>query len=254
MLWKLRTLLWTGTFVLITGAFCGTLCAGGAAQLDFAEAEKILEDTCLIWAYEGLKDENDYRDKPQNVVRAALFGAQDAYAGFKYHQYERKEQGQAALPRSTPLFTIGEQTFAADQVVEYGENPDAFKGLPRPDGGILEHYTHRITRQAVELAALRFTGHKVMQHAAPASTLLTDAGSFVVIDGLGDSGKEPKLHAVTPIAGGFLLTGEIANVFDNDEPPVEYFELELAPGDAPGCWKRLRFTARSKPFEEHPGM
>ena len=249
MLWKLRVLLWTGAFVLMTGAFCSVLCAGGAAQLDFAEAEKILEDTCLIWAYEGLKDENDYRGKPQNVVRAALFGAQDAYAWFKYRQNEQREQGQAALPRSMPLFTIGERTFTADQVVEYDENPDAFKGLSRPDGGMVDHYTHRITRQAVELAALRFTGHKMTQHAAPASTLLTDTGYFVVIDGLGDSGKEPKLRAVTPIAGGFLLTGEIANVFANDEPPVEYFELELAPGDAPGCWKRLRFTVRSTPFD-----
>ncbi|MBQ6669302.1 MAG: hypothetical protein IJM72_04510 [Deltaproteobacteria bacterium] len=248
MLGKLRVLLLTGAFVLITGAFCGVLCAGGVAQLDFAEAEKILEDTCLIWAYEGLKDENDYRDKPQNVVRAALFGARDVYASFRYHQEERKEQGQAALPRSTPLFKIGERTLAADQVVEYDENPDAFAGLPRPEGEMLEHYTHRITRQAVELAALRFTGHKVTRHVASAPTLLTDAGYFVVIDGLGDSGKEPKLHAVTPIAGGFLLTGEIANVFDDDEPPVAYFELELAPGDAPGCWKRQRFTVRSTPF------
>nr|MCR5220379.1 hypothetical protein [bacterium] len=91
------------------------------------------------------------------------------------------------------------------------------------------------------------TGHKVTRHVASAPTLLTDAGYFVVIDGLGDSGKEPKLHAVTPIAGGFLLTGEIANVFDDDEPPVEYFELKLAPGDAPGCWKRLSFTVTPAP-------
>ena len=105
MLGKLRVLFLTGAFVLITGAFCGVfLCAGGVTQLDFAEAEKILEDTCLIWAYEGLKDENDYRDKPKNVIRAALFGAQDAHAWFKYQQSERKEQGQEALPRSTPLF------------------------------------------------------------------------------------------------------------------------------------------------------
>ncbi len=210
-----------------------------AADLSQQEAEHILEDTATIASYLGLKGESDYVNKPQNIIMAALFGCYDAKMRFHFEQEQRKEAGKQALPGTTPLFTVNGQSVTADQVMTREDNPKLFKKMP-------DSCTCFITRNAVTLAALQFTGHTVKKHQAPkgneffGESILNDKGYFVSIDGLGDAPTEAVLKKVAPRGQGFLLTGEVIEVLgDPDEKKKPgTFRLELTPGDAPGTWKR----------------
>lgn len=219
-----------------------------AAELDRAEAERIVNDTLTLKIYVGLADEKDFREKPESVIVAALFGAFDAKSAHDFEQNERKEKGEAAT--DAPLFTVDGQALAADQVRDSYADPKFFEGLPTPPAApdmpedAAMPYNIFVSRQAVELAALRFTGRRITEHKAPEGDFLDERGYFTVIDGLGDSGKEAKLEKVTPKGDGYTLTGTIANYMDDEGPKSYAFTLELIPGDAPGTWKRAAFETK----------
>lgn len=212
---------------------------GMAADLSQDDAKRLLKDTTTIAAYLELKGESDYANKPENIIKAALFGAYDAKMTCAYEQDQRKEEGKPALPGTTALFAVNGQPVAADQVLRREDAPELFKNLS-------ESFTCFITRDAAALAALHFTGHAVKEHNAPkgdgflGDTLLDDKGYFVSIDGLGDAATEAVLKNVAPQGDGFVLTGEVVEVMgdpDEKEKPGT-FRLELKPGDVPGTWKR----------------
>ena len=215
--------------------------AAQSAALSFDEARRIVQDTFTTWLYVGVKDEADYA-APENVIRAALFGAYDARAGFDYEQSLKKEKGEKPAPLSALLFSVGGQSVAAQQVVRQEDNPALFKGVPpvRMEWGDTPRNVC-IDRRAVELAALRFTGHAVTKHAAPKDVLLNEAGYFMLLDGLGDTGREAQLERVTPSGKGYVLSGTLKNLMD-DGRPDESFRLTVAPGDAPGTWRREALT------------
>ncbi|MBQ6657054.1 MAG: hypothetical protein IJM64_07215 [Ottowia sp.] len=211
--------------------------AAQGAELSFDEASRIVQDTFTIWLYEGVKDEADYA-KPENIIRAALFGAYDARAGFNYEQAMKKVKGEASAPLSTPLFSVGGRSVAAQQVVLQEDKPALFKGLPsvKMEWGEASYNVH-LDRQTVELAALRFTGRTVAKHTAPKDVYLNEAGYFTLIDGLGDAGREPQLARVEPRGKGYVLSGTLKNEMDDGQPD-ESFHLSIVPGDAPGTWRR----------------
>ena len=217
--------------------------AAQGAELSFDEASRIVQDTFTIWLYEGVKDEADYA-KPENIIRAALFGAYDARAGFNYEQAMKKDKGEAPAPLSTPLFSVGGRSVAARQVVLQEDNPALFKGLPtvKMEWGEMPYNVH-LDRQTVELAALRFTGRTVTKHIAPKDVHLNEAGYFMLIDGLGSTGREPQLARVEPRGTGYVLSGTLKNEMD-DGKPDESFRLTIVPGDAPGAWRREALTMK----------
>ncbi|MBO7410371.1 MAG: hypothetical protein J6T92_00450 [Ottowia sp.] len=206
-------------------------------ELSLAEAKRIVQDTFTIWLYVGVKDEADYA-RPENIIRAALFGAYDARAGFNYEQAMKKDKGEAPAPLSTPLFSVGGRSVTAQQVVLQEDKPALFKGVPpvKTEWGEAPYNVH-LDRQTVELAALRFTGRAVTKHTAPKDVHLNEAGYFMLIDGLGDSFREPQLARVEPRGKGYVLSGTLNNEMDDGQPD-ESFRLTLAPGDAPGTWRR----------------
>lgn len=212
-----------------------------SAELSFDEASRIVQDTFTIWLYVGVKDEADYA-KPENVIRAALFGAYDARTGFDYKQAMKKDEGEKPAPLSAPLFSVGGRSVAARQVVLQEDKPALFKGLPtvKMEWGEMPYNVH-IDRQTVELAALRFTGRAVTKHIAPKDVHLNEAGYFMLIDGLGDTGREPQLARVEPRGTGYVLSGTLKNEM-GDGQPDESFRLSIAPGDAPGAWRREALT------------
>ncbi len=213
--------------------------SGVAADLSQDDAKRLLKDTTTIAAYLELKGESDYAGKPENIIKAALFGCYDAKMAFAYAQGERKEAGKPALPATTALFTVNGKAVPANQVLRREDAPDVFKNLP-------ESLTCFMTRDAVALAALHFTGHGIKEHRAPkgdeffGETRLNDKGYFVSIDGLGDTATESVLKKISPKGDGFVLTGEVIQVMgDPDEHKKPgTFRLELMPGEAPGTWKR----------------
>ena len=213
--------------------------SGMAADMSQAEAKRLLEDTKMIASYLDLKGESDYAKMPQHIIEAALFGCYDAKMQFAYEQEQRKETGKPALPGTSALFTVNGKAVTADQVLRREDAPDLFKNLA-------ESFTCFITRDAVSLAALQFTGHALKKHSVPkgneffGDSLLNDKGYFVCIDGLGDAPTEAVLKKVTPQGNGFLLTGEVIEVMGDPEEHKKpgTFRLELTPGDVPGTWKR----------------
>ncbi|MCR4665754.1 MAG: hypothetical protein K5657_00470 [Desulfovibrio sp.] len=228
------------SFSVILGAsliFSPDLCK--ASDLSKQDAKRVLSETATIASYLGLSGESDYVKAPGNIIKAALFGAYNAKNIFVYEQEKRKEEGQKPLPASSPLFTVNGQTVSANQVLLRSENPEAFKNRA-------ESFTCFLTREAVEGAALHFTGHSVKKHAAPkgddffGETLLTDKGYFVSIDGLGDAGTEAVLQDISKKGEGFLLTGDVIEVIGDPEEMRKpgTFRLVLSPGEKAGTWKR----------------
>lgn len=206
-----------------------------AAELSQKEAQGILEDAFVIAGYTGLHGESDFAGKPGNVIRAALFGAFDAKMACEFERDRLKEEGKPPLPESHPLFVVNGRSLMPDQVLSRGDVPSLFGGLP-------ETYNVFISREAVELAALRYTGHAVSAHEAPGGegflgdTLLKEKGYFASIDGLGDLLVEPRLESVTPKGEGFVLAGKLFEPDESAKPGT--FTLELMPGDVAGTWKR----------------
>ena len=209
--------------------------------LPLGEARRIVQDTFTTWQYVGVNDDTGYA-VPENVIRAALFGAYDARVGFDYEQSQKKEKGEKPAPLTALLFSVGTRSVTARQVVLQADNPVLFEGVPpvRMEWGEASCNVF-IDRQTVELAALRFTGRAVTKHIAPKNALLTEAGYFVLFDGMGDSGLEVQLERVERSENGYVLTGTLKNLM-GDKPPVESFRLSLVPGDTPGAWKRETLT------------
>lgn len=217
-----------------------------AAALSQKEAEALLQDAFTIHGYVELNGEKDYAGNPANVVAAALFGAFDSAMSRHAENDRLKEEGGKPLPKDAPLFTVAGQALAPGEVVSRDDEPAIFKGRP-------EQFNYFISRKAVELAALRFTGRVIKTHVAPksgmlADTVMTDKGYFVAIDGLGDLGEEPVLKKVEPKGSGFVLTGVLEQTMGEPEPGVKpaHFKLVLAPGDQPGTWKRQFSTTTDK--------
>lgn len=210
-----------------------------AADLSQDDAKRLLKDTKTIASYLELKGESDYAGKPQNVIKAALFGCFETKNEFNIAQDTRKEEGKQPLPETAAMFSVNGTDVPANSVLFRHENPNAFKGLS-------ESYTCFITRQAVEIGALRYTGHRITKHVAPkgdeflGETLLNDKGYFVSIEGLGDAPTSAELKKIEPKGDGFVLTGDVVEEFiDHDEhKKPSTFRLELTPGEAPGAWKR----------------
>lgn len=233
--------------LLAASAICLSGVRSSAAEISPTDAEEVLQDTLTLDVYVGIRDENDFRGKPQNVIKAALFGAFDAKMKFLYEQAMLREKGLKTASADSTLFSVDGRALSADQVVSNDEKPEIFRSLPKPGGEGPDQYTHFIGKQAVELAALRFTGHKISHHAAPDdSVLMTEKGYFVVIDGLGDSGREAKIEHISPQGEGCILSGKIENLFDDGKARFEDFTLQLVPGDAPGTWKRISFAQGTK--------
>ena len=233
-------------FALCLCAATASAASARAEELAFAEAERIVRDSFALWFYAGLKDEADY-EKPENVIRAALFGLYDARAGFDYEQWEKKERGEAPAPLSTPLFTVDGRSVAAGRVVRDEDNPALFADAPRVKMEWGEMPCNvAIDRQTVELAALRFTGHAVKTHVAPEGAFLKGETYFTLIDGLGDTGQEPVLERIDPDGAGYLLSGTLKSPMAADDWPDASFVLKIMPGDAPGTWKRARLDTAPK--------
>ncbi|MCR5562482.1 MAG: hypothetical protein K6F46_03795 [Desulfovibrio sp.] len=207
-----------------------------AVDLSQDEAKRILEETKTIASYVDLTGEEDYMGKPENVIRAALFGCYDAKATFDAVQGELKEAGKPPLPTSSALISVNGKSLAANHVVRRDDAPEKFTGVP--DG-----FTCFMPRSAVELAALYFTGHRIKEHVAPkgdelfGNVILSDEGYFVSIDGLGDAATESVLKKVEPQGDGFVLTGDVIEVMEGGGKPGT-FRLVLKPGEEPGTWKR----------------
>ena len=212
---------------------------GIAATLSQEEAKRLLIDTSTIATYLTLKGESDYANKPDNIIKAALFGAFDAKMEFTFEQEQRKEEGKQTQSDTTAMFTVNGQPVTADQVLMREEAPEIFKNLS-------EKFTCFVSKEAVALAALHFTGHSIKNHKAPkgdevlGDTLLNDKGYFVSIEGLGDAPTEAVLKSVSPQGDGFVLRGEVVEVMGDPEEMEKpgKFCLELKPGDVPGTWKR----------------
>ena len=220
-----------------------------AADLSEEEAKSIMYDTFTISEYTGLNGESDYAQNHGSIILAALFGAFDAKMGFAYDQECRRENGEEPLPKDLPLFTVAGRSLAPSAVVLRGESPEFFTGMP-------EQYTALVSREAVELAALRYTGHAVLEHRVPdANTIfsdiaLTDRGYLIGVDGLGDIPMDIVLKAMSREKDGYILRGELIDYNAEDGEP-DTFTLALYPGDAPGTWKRQYEDTRqpdSQPF------
>ncbi len=220
---------------LAVSVLCALPCR--AADLSRQEAEGILQDTHTIAGYMEIAGESDYAAKPDDVIAAALFGAFDAKMAYAWRQEQRKESGKKPLDPSVPLFTVAGQALAPSEVVLRSEAPDRFKGLS-------DRHTAFISRKALELSSLRYTGHAITRHAAPEGSdllgdvILNDKGYFVCIDGLGDLMVEAVLRQVSPQDGGYLLTGELLQSMGDDGARPGEFKLILTPGEVPGTWKR----------------
>ncbi|MBQ7618002.1 MAG: hypothetical protein IJS50_03930, partial [Desulfovibrio sp.] len=113
--------------------------------------------------------------------------------------------------------------------------PELFTDIP-------DEYTVLIRRHAAELAALRYTGHKIKEHRATKDkefpSMLNDLGYFVAIEGLGDLASEELLKTIEANANGFLLQGEIRAVMDDTDEHPSTFSLSLSQGEVEGTWRR----------------
>ena len=221
------------------GLLAGTaLCLAGtlsvhAANMSKDEAEAIFHDTYDIRAYAGTSGEQDYEGKPQNVLRAALFGAYKSLMA----RAEAQEEGKKPLPDSAPVISAGGLSVGMDQFALASDKPDFFKGRP-------EQCTAFISRKAAEVASLHYTGRVLEKHMNLPSgddmfgAVLDDKGYCVDIDGLGDYFEEPVLEKVEPKGSGFVLSGVIKASEEEENPVDKNFKLVLTPGDKPGTWRR----------------
>ena len=207
-----------------------------AAPLDQAEATQIMADTITISGYLALKGEESYKDKPQNVLRAAIFAAYNAKMEFNLEQSVRKEDGEELLPPTSTIFAVGGKKFLPDDVLSREDNPELFEGIP-------EQYGVFVTKNGVELAALQFTGHKVSHpQKLECEGFLCDSipnskGYYANIEGLGDLGVEPELMNVQETKNGFILEVKLVQTMGEESEAPKFIRLELTPGEAPGTWK-----------------
>lgn len=206
------------------------LSIANAEPLSKKEANKILQDTYLIFEYLKFTGEPSYKN-PANIIKAALFGAHEVRHSFDFKQEEAQEAGKKLLPESTALFKIQNQAFVAKDVVFRSNNASLFKGLP-------EEYNVFVSRKACELAALRFTGHSIKLHMAPdQDTKLTAKGYFISIEGLGDILSEAHLKKINETQNGYILSGVIESE-QEESGKKKHFTLELTRGEVPGTWLR----------------
>lgn len=126
---------------------------------------------------------------------------------------------------------------------------ELFDEPPNNGSGSRTPYNVFVSREAAELAALRYTGHTLPADAVPrgilaAGVLAREEGYFFVVDGIGDNGREAVLDSITPKGEGYVLSGTLRDYFGDEGGGSKKttFTLELAPGDAPGTWKRLSWT------------
>ncbi|MBQ7609200.1 MAG: hypothetical protein IJU76_14725, partial [Desulfovibrionaceae bacterium] len=122
-----------------------------ASELSFEEADSILQDTYTLVGYMELSGEKDYGN-PHNVIRAALFGAFDSVMQYELDLNRRTAEGEEPLDPNFPLFTVEGRVFTPTMTASREKAPALFADKP-------EQYTTFISREAVEIAALRFTGH-----------------------------------------------------------------------------------------------
>ena len=216
-----------------------------AAGLSKADAEAVLMDTYTIRTYVGLSGEKDYAGKPENVLRAALFGAYSALSARMYEQESRQEAGKPPLPESEPVISAGGLSAGMDQFASASANPDFFKGRP-------EQCTAFISRRAAEVAALHYTGHVLDKHMALPSgdetfgAVLDEKGYCVDIEGLGDFFETLALKKIEPAGDGFVLTGVVEPGPEEESTAPVNFKLVLTPGDKPGTWRRQYTDASGK--------
>lgn len=228
-------------FALCALMAAATTVLAAPAALSRREAEKVLQETFAVATYVELNGEEDYAGRPQEIIRAALFGAFDALMERLAEQDQRKARGEPPLPAHAPLITVARRSIPADRVLLRSASPAAFRGLP-------EQYTVFADRKAVELAALRYTGHAVTRHMAPGGkgylgdTILNDGGYYMNIGELGEAAEEPRLRTIMPRGAGYVLRGDLVQLFKDAKRPPAAFTLELTPGDAPGTWKRRYVT------------
>ena len=221
-----------------------TLCLlGVGAQVKAADvlkkttAEQIVKDTYLLVGYMGLKGEADYA-VANNIIKAALFGAFDARARFDLEQETRQEEHKKPLPQTSPLFHVQNKAVRAQDVVFRDQQESFFKGLP-------EECNVFVSLEASELAALRFTGHKIANHASfkdkgelgLGDVRLAKNGYYFTVEGLGDLPMEPELRAIKPKENGYVLTG-ILNPTMDDGQKERTFTITITPGEVKGTWLR----------------
>lgn len=210
-----------------------------SATLSNKDGKRLVDETTTIAWYTELTGEDDYANKPLHVIKAAIFGAFDAKHRFAFTQEERQEAGKKLLPPNAPLLSVNGRPLRADSVLLREEAPQLFK-KQRGD------FTCFVSREAVELAALYFTGHSVREHPTPkgdellGKVVLTEKGYFVSIEGLGDTFKKAELRKIAPYGEGFVLTGKIIDdmAAEDGKDRSGTFRLELFPGEEPGTWKR----------------
>jgi hypothetical protein len=216
--------------------------AGGLSK---ADAEAVLMDTYTIRTYCDLSGEKDYAGKPENVLRAALFGAYSAFHGRLYEQESRKEEGKPPLPESQPVISAGGLSAGMDQFASSSDNPDFFKGRP-------EQCTAFISRRAAEAAALHYTGHVLEKHMSLPSgdeafgAVLDDKGYCIDLEGLGDFFETLAIKKIEPAGEGYVLSGVVEPGPEEESSAPVNFKLVLTPGDKPGTWRRQYSDASGK--------
>ncbi|MCR4667695.1 MAG: hypothetical protein K5657_10490 [Desulfovibrio sp.] len=203
-------------------------------------AEKIFNETHTIYIQTGNTGESSYI-KEENILKAALFGAYDAKIHFLDEQDRLREAGKPLHPDSFPLLNEGGRIFTADMVQFKWDNadPDLFNEIP-------EIYDIFISRDAVEIAALHFTGHTLKKHISLKGeeflddTLTTEKGYYIIVEALGDTYYTSTLENIQKEKDGFVLTGKIKEKPGGDENLAKTvaFRLRLFPGEVSGTWKR----------------
>ena len=116
------------------------------------------------------------------------------------------------------------------------DNPELFEGIP-------EQYGIFINKKAAELAALRFTGHKLTNHQKLTGecflcdTIFKNNGYYLSIEGLGDIDVEPELQSVQEQNNTFILEVKLVQVMDGENEAPKIIHLQLNPGEVNGTWK-----------------
>lgn len=232
--------------ILLTALF---LNSAFAKTLSFEEAKKILNDSFAV----SIFSDTDYSNH-DNIIRSALAGLYDARATYLYISMERKEKGLKPLPANYPLFKVGNETVLASSVISLEENSPLLKNIPKARmrdsekgwkayGNETYHFSYRIDKKAVELAAPYYTGHKLLKHYAPSALTGDFFAEDVYFDGsyyylFSDAGHDTgwKLENVKPDGNGYLLTGTTEDGYEGTKGK---FSLKITPSDeVKGTWKR----------------
>ena len=106
-------------------------------------------------------------------------------------------------------------------------------------------YNAAITAEAIAASAVRFTGHSLKKHRTFGdigifSDVHYEKGMyFLFMDGLGGEFPELTLISVERVREGYLLHGRLTASKEEGGAEVGTFTVTVAPGDAPGSWKRL---------------